>query len=94
MISDGPVGAEALLEDLLGERQAALGDVRPRGHHVAELGEHRLGLGAADRLEPGDLGGDRLDLGLGEVREHRRGPLAAELDQEDGGLADAEVRPS
>ena len=57
---------------------------------LAELGQDASrSPSALDRLEAGDLRGDRLDLGLGQVAEHRRGVLAAELDQQDGGLADA-----
>ena len=44
----GAVGAERLLEQLLGERQAALGDVRPRGEQVAELVRTDVGLVGAD----------------------------------------------
>ena len=70
----GPVGAERLLEQVLGEGEAALGDVLAGGRHVVELGEDRLGLGRGDDVEPGDLGGDRLDLGLGEVAAAPRRP--------------------
>ena len=59
----GPVGAERLLEQVLGEGQAALGDVRAGGRpcRVNSAMTASISVAAID-VEPGDLGGDRLDL--------------------------------
>ena len=50
------------------------GDVGARREQVAELVEHRLALGGAERVEAGDLGGDRLDLGLATCGRAPRRP--------------------
>src|SRR3546814_5338005 len=79
--------AQGLLEQLLGELETATRDVRAGESHVAELGEHLLGLRAADRFQAGDLAGDPFDVGLVEVGHHLGGAVPAELDQQDRGLA-------
>ena len=78
MISAARSAPRRLLEQLLGESRPPWAMCGRAVIMSRNSREHRLGLRAADRLEPGDLGGDRLDLGLAHVAEHRsrraRGP--------------------
>ena len=60
-----------------------------RGGEGVELVDHRVGLLGAEAVELGDLRRDRLDLALAEVVQDLRGLVLAELDQQDGRLADA-----
>ncbi len=85
----GPLLAQGLLEQGARQGGAPADDVALTDRQLVELGEHRLGLAGRQGVQPGDLGGDRLQLLLGQVGEHLGRPVLAELDQHDRGLAGA-----
>ena len=75
--------------------RAAPGRTRGRPGRVVARGRELAGTRRAPRsatsasivLQPGDLGGERLDLGLAQGLQHLGRALLAELDEQDRGLA-------
>ena len=63
--------AHAGFEHLTRERETATAVVAVGDHQFFELVHYPLCRGSIDRLEPGDLGGDLLDLAFAHGRKHR-----------------------
>ena len=83
----GVVVAHGRLEDALRGADPADRRAPAVGHQALELAQHRLGRLGVDRAQPDDLGGDLLDLAGREPVHHLGRAVAAELQQQHGGLA-------
>jgi hypothetical protein len=87
----GAFGAQGCLQQLAGVLQAADAGVLG-GRHGVELVDHVADDVGFQLAQPGDLGGQLLDLVLGQAGQHPGRVLLAHPDQQDRGLAQTRQR--